>query len=73
MIPKFQKEILKILIKADRIDLAAVLIELFEDTDSDYEEDPEGPVEPYEEFNEGNVSEDEYEFAIDDEGFHYLL
>ena len=71
MIPKFQKEILKILIKADRIDLAAVLIELFEDTDSDYEE--EEISEPYEEFNEGNVSEDEYEFAIDDEGFHYLL
>ncbi len=67
-----QKQILKILIQNKRIDLAILLINIFEDIDSDYEVEEQGD-EPWEEYYINDEDDEDLTFAIDEEGFHYLI
>tara|TARA_R110000850_G_scaffold174853_1_gene300374 strand:+ start:138 stop:359 length:222 start_codon:yes stop_codon:yes gene_type:complete len=69
---KTQNDIIKILMKSGRMDLVAILLTLFEEIDSDFDPDELDILEPHLEYNEGNASEEDLEFNIDKDGFHYL-
>ena len=62
-----QKQILKILIENKRIDLAVLLINIFEDIDPDYKPESEED-EPYEEYYINHEDDEDLCFGIDQEG-----
>jgi len=68
---KSKNEIIKILMKSGRMDLAAVMLTLFDELDSDWEPD-DLTDEPFEEWNEGKSAEEEIDPAVDEDGFYYL-
>jgi len=68
---KTQKDIITVLMKANRPDLVAVLLTLFEEIDSDFEYEEQD--EPYEEFMEGaSVPEEDVTYGETSDGFFYL-
>jgi len=68
---KIQKDIITILMKANRPDLVAVLITLFEEIDSDFEYEEQD--EPYEEYTDaGSVPEEDTTYGETWDGFFYL-
>lgn len=68
---KSKNEIIKIIMKSGRMDLAAVMLTLFDELDSDWEPD-DLTDEPFEEWNEGKSVEEEIDPAVDEDGFCYL-
>tara|TARA_R110001592_G_C13164786_1_gene749267 strand:+ start:1611 stop:1826 length:216 start_codon:yes stop_codon:yes gene_type:complete len=65
-----QNDIINVLRKANRFDLIAIMLTVFEGMDSDFEYD--SPDEPHEEFMEGGAVEEDNDFSVTEEGFHYL-